>query len=255
MIRKETSNGWIIFTQIDHAELAAEIMKYWGNSVFEKFRPWEEVLFAIGEHDCGWSEWDSNPRVNPANNYPMNFMEMNTRDQHLIWNKCFREHSLKHQYASALIAMHFEKFNCKAISKNPYDGESVKLKNEIDNFITELMVSTKGIFESEAVDNAEVNLKYLQIGDIISLALCHGWESVQINEVPLNYNDMKSELNLNSENGTNYLVNPYPFSQDNIEFKIRGKRLDQKYFSSDEELRILIDQTEYEIFNYTISRP
>jgi len=254
MIRKEFRNGWIIFTQNDHARLAAEIMKYWGNTVFQKYTPWEDLLFAIKEHDSGWFEWDSSPRVNPENNYPMNFMEMSTQDQHEIWSKCYRKHSTDHKYASALIAMHFQKFNCKSISKNPCDGESIKLKREIENFISEMLELHSSDYGTGPFNKIKENLKFLQIGDIISLTLCHSWRSVHIEEVPVNYNGDKTDLTISSYDGINYSIKPYPFSHDYIEFKIRGKRLNRKNFNSDEELRHSIDQAEFKTFEYVISR-
>ena len=120
MIRREVKDGWILISQHDHAELSAEIMKHWGNN--ELARPDNEVLFAIEEHDNGWKEWDTSPKINSVSQYPMNFLELSSSDQSEIWRRCFRRHSAKHPYASALIALHFGKLNEKSLNKSSNNG-------------------------------------------------------------------------------------------------------------------------------------
>lgn len=252
MIRKETDNGWILFNQHDHAKLAAEIMEFWGNGDFTTFSPFDEVLFAIEQHDNGWKEWDSHPQVNQGNNYPMNFMEMELDDQHDIWRKCFSNHADEHPYASALIALHFRKFNCKSISKTPSNGKAVEMKNEIDRFIVEKL----GLEHFDSVDTLPqdilLNLRFLQIGDIISLTLCHGWNSMKIDNVPTDYDGSSCKMILNSDNGGRYNISPDPFCRDSMEFRIRGRRINRREFESDEQMREMINDTEYENFSYII---
>lgn len=252
MIRKETENGWILFAQHDHARLAADIMKFWGNSRFASFNPFEEVLFSIQQHDNGWKEWDSNPRVNPYNKYPMNFMEMSLQDQHDIWGKCFNSFSVTHPYASALIALHFRKFNCKSLSRDPENGTSTKMKNEMESFIPLMLNLDQFDKEDDLPPDVRINLRFLQIGDIISLTLCHGWESMTLDDVPVNYNNGQKDVELSSTDGSNYRISPNPFSANGLKFKIRGKKIRQKQFEHDNELREMIESTGYEDFHFTI---
>lgn len=255
MIRKQTRQGWILFNQHDHARLAADIMILWGNSGYEKFSPYEEVLFAIEQHDNGWIEWDALPRVNPGNNYPMNFMEMDLPDQHEIWSKSFSRYSGEHPYASALIALHFRKFNCKSVARDPQNGIALDMKKSMDQFICD----TLGLDYFESVDDlppeVQTNLRFLQIGDIISLTLCHGWKSMKLDNVPSDYKNTKSRMVLGSDNGKQYHITPTPFSDNELEFTIRGKKIDQKEFRNDSELRSVINDTEFENFSYIIHTP
>jgi len=85
MIRRDVKEGWVLINQHDHAELSGEIMRFWGNKEFSRLESYDEVLFAIRGHDNGWKEWDSSPRINPVNQYPMNFLEMTSSDQADIW--------------------------------------------------------------------------------------------------------------------------------------------------------------------------
>lgn len=254
MIRRDIKGGWILYTQHNHANLAGSIMEYWGNDEFCVITPFDEVIFAIKEHDSGWKEWDKMPRINTENNYPANFMEMHLNEQHEIWTKCFERHSKNHKYSSALIALHFAKFNQKNVSSNPNNSVSVNLKNRINNFVSK-MLKMKNIEPDNGnlPDMIKQNLKFVQIGDIISLALCHGWSSSELTKVPVNDDEKVIDIKLETKDGFNYKISPYPFSKINLNFVIRGKRLLKKTFDSNEELRKNLANSQYESFYFTIS--
>lgn len=247
MIRREETEGWFLINQYDHAALSGQIMNYWGNEAFEPPEPRHEVLFAITEHDNGWREWDSSPKINAQTRYPMNFIEMDFPDQKAIWTRSFRRFSADHPYASALIALHFRVFNQKIIDRNEAGGEAKRLKLEMNKFIASslnLEFSDSGL--PPLPTKAKINLRLVQVGDIISLALCHGWSSIDIDDAPLNYKGTALNLKLTSSDGKNYIINPYPFSQDKLKFQIVGRKLSQKRFNSDDELRRILNESNRE---------
>ena len=253
MIRRDIERGWILFNQHDHAKLAGEIMNYWGNDDFTPINPKEEVLFAVSNHDSGWIEWDNKPKINKNNKYPMNFMEMYEDEQHDIWVKCFEYFSDNHKYASALIALHFNRFNNISLSKKPGNSSSKKLKNKIESFIDDMISN----LDNEKNDiNSEIlkNLKYVQIGDIISLNLCHGWQSAVLEDIPNYRNSINTDIKLNSADGYNYKISPYPFSKNCLNFKIKGKRLLKKTFNDSKELNRELNKAPFEYFYFTIEK-
>ncbi len=255
MIRRDANGGWILITQHDHALLAGSVMRYWGNELFSRPEPFDEVLFAIGEHDCGWTKWDSRPKVNPENGYPANFMEMETGDQSEIWRRSFESHSGSHPYASSLIALHFAKFNRNVLRRDPSIVPAINLRNEMENFLADKLGTDAANPDLSAVPgDVRINLRLLQAGDIISLAVCHGWEKRDITDVPLDYEGSVVDLKMQSGDGFNYTVSPYPFSEPLIEFQIRGRKLDRKSFSGDEELRRCLESAEIEILDFTIRK-
>lgn len=253
MIRRDENEGWVLINQHDHAALSGQIMNYWGNEAFEPPAPRDEVLFAIAEHDNGWREWDSSPKLQTQTGYPMNFMEMDFADQKSIWTRSFSRFSEVHPYASALIALHFRVFNQKIIDRNQYDGEAKSLNLEMNKFIAgclNLEFSNSG--SPPLPKKARIDLRLVQVGDIISLALCHGWPSIDIDAVPLKYAGTALRLKLTSIDGKNYIINPYPFSQDNLGFRIIGRKIVQKQFSSDEELRETLAEANLETLELSI---
>jgi len=256
MIRKDIESGWILINQNDHARLSGEIMGYWGNGEFSQPEPRDEVLFAIREHDSGWREWDSSLRVNSVTQFPMNFLEMDSYEQAEIWNRCFRRHSEEHPYASALIALHFGKLNEKSLNKNSNNGAAKASNAEIIKFVSEMLnINISSLDLNYLAEDVQVNLRHVQIGDVISLALCHGWSSIEITDVPLDYNNVQgATISLKSKDGINYVLSPYPFAEPLIRFQVKGRRLDQKKFASDDELREKLNESGYETLEFMIRK-
>ncbi|MCK5710746.1 MAG: DUF3891 family protein [Deltaproteobacteria bacterium] len=255
MIRREKNNGWILITQYDHAGLAGQVMTHWGNGEFAKPAPYDEVLFALREHDSGWKEWDSMPKINPETGYPANFTEMSPHEQYEIWSRCYKLYAATHLYASCLIALHFSKFNQSNIRKNPDLELPKSLQNDMMRFVAEkLDIDVSNVSLEKIPDEVRTNLKLLQIGDIISLTLCHGWRSIEITEAPFDYNGSETTMRMESHDGFNYQITPYPFCDLSLKFSIKGKKLDTRTFSDDEELRERLNNSSYETLDFTIGK-
>lgn len=252
MIRREYKNGWVIFTQFEHSKLSGEIMEYWGNNEFTSIEPRDNVNYAINYHDMGWVYWDENPRINPENNYPASFTDMYPSEQHSIWAKCFENYPGNYSYASALVALHFNKFNNHLLDKDPSDAGSLEFKKRIISSVAKSLKIDPGLIEKDLPPQLYTNLKYLQIGDILSLAICHGWKSTELKDSPVDYNGLKVDLRLTSGDGVNFKVEPYPFSEEKLNLQIRGRILLKKTFESDEDLRSEIKKAEIQNFYFTI---
>ncbi|MYF47500.1 MAG: DUF3891 family protein [Candidatus Dadabacteria bacterium] len=255
MIRRESDEGWLLIAQPDHAFLSSGIMNFWGNEDFETITPGDKVMLAIREHDCGWEKVDAAADFNPENGYPRNFMEMRTESQFEIWSECFERHLGEHPYACALIALHFSEFNERNISRNPGDKAAVSLRNKIRGLLRrDLGIRVgEGSLNGYLPADIRTNLRFLQVGDIISLALCHGTRSVTIRDVPVNYLGDTTEINLSSEDGLNYTVSPNPFSQDSLRFDISGRKLEKKSFGEEAELKEEFHRADGETFDLSIS--
>ena len=54
MIRREVGNEFFLITQDDHAHLAGELAKRFGNDRFTAPQPRESALTGVRLHDAGW---------------------------------------------------------------------------------------------------------------------------------------------------------------------------------------------------------
>lgn len=255
MIRREENNNWLLITQHEHAGLAGEIMEYWGNEMFSAPEPRDEVLFAINEHDAGWRQWDASPKLYAPSGLPANFSEIETQDQSVIWKRCFRDHAAEHPYASVLIALHFAKFNQHNLDRDPSDKNAGTLKTELVKFIKDKAgVELNGFSLEDMSSDIKVNLKLLQIGDIVSLSLCHGWKSIEIKDAPVDYLGNCRTLKMESGDGLNYTLEPYPFGEPKLNFSILSRRLNGASFADDAEYRIAYENAEIEKLYFKISK-
>ncbi|MGF1483887.1 MAG: DUF3891 family protein [Opitutales bacterium] len=63
MMRLETSDGWLLTTQPEHARVAAVFAEHWRNERFEAPEPFASVHAAVLHHDDSWAESDANPSL------------------------------------------------------------------------------------------------------------------------------------------------------------------------------------------------
>ena len=255
MVRRESGEGWTLITQPRHAFLSSRIMNFWGNEDFEAITPKDEVMFAMREHDCGWEKTDSVADLNPKNGYPRNFMEMRSESQFEIWSECFEKHAGEHPYACALIALHFSELNERTISRDLGNEAALSLREKIREFLRRslgIRVGEENLNEYLPAD-IRTNLRFLQVGDIISLALCHGSKSTTIPDVPVNYLGDTTEVTLSSQDGLNYTICPNPFSRNSLHFDVSGRKLGGKSFGAQEELEEAFRGAGFETFDFSIS--
>ena len=252
MIRREFSEGWYLFTQYDHSLLSGEIMQHWGNKTFTKIDSVHRLIYAITNHDMGWRDWDSSPRINPENKFPASFIDMYPEEQHVIWSKCFENMPDEYAYSSALVALHFSTFNNNLLTANPGNEDLINFRNKLYSHVSGILNIDPGSIDKHLPDEVQRGLKYIQIGDIISLAFCNGWESITIKDAPVDHDGENSDLALGSRDGLNYTVHPYPFAESKIEFSIEAVKIKGKEFDTNLELLTAIKNGEKTNFTFIL---
>jgi hypothetical protein len=253
MIRREAEDGWLLINQHDHAFLSYCIMNHWDGDRFYLPCHFGEVAFAIREHDWGWKAWDCKPKINPRGGYPMSFMEIDPQPQTEIWRRSIFANRDTHPYASVLIALHFFVFNERNLTKDPENAHSLGLRREICNFVGEVLkVSLDTVGLDELPEQVKYDLKLLQIGDALSLALCHGWREYRLPDVPCIGVQSPCPLVINSKDGLNFFVRPYPFKEPVIGLQVQARRLTRRVFYDDMELAYALQCSQVEALHFTI---
>lgn len=128
MIRRDDGGDWLLIDQIQHAKLAAEIARAWGNERFKPLardlpaalaarsdeRPDEDwrlarldIQVAVSRHDDGWGQWDWAPRVDPRTGRPRDFREMRMEDATAIWTKSVSACTKLFPISAYAISRHF----------------------------------------------------------------------------------------------------------------------------------------------------
>ncbi len=248
MVRRRSGKGWFLFTQDNHAKLSAQIMSFWGGGDFFFPDPANDLLFALSEHDCGWKQADSLPVLN-RNGEPEDFTEVSVPRQGEIWRRCFETHMETNVFASVLIALHFNRLNERMLSRSPTKW-SLSLRREIGEFVTQAL----GLEDLEQIPpDTSKALRLLQIGDAISLALCHGWDSLKISDVPLGGGSRK-QIKLRRVSESSYSISPWPFAlRERLTFETDFTRTEKEKFRSVKRLRDDIASRSREKLSFSLS--
>ena len=86
MIRRNSPAGPLLISQVDHAQLAADLAAAWGNATVPGLPLPDLLLPAIRDHDAGWRGWEAAPTCTPAG-LPRAFTEMPMQDATAIWTR------------------------------------------------------------------------------------------------------------------------------------------------------------------------
>lgn len=182
------------------------------------------LLEATREHDCGWAEEDDAPSIHPESGAPCDFIHLAAERRQAVWTRALclladRPH------VAALVAQH------ALTAYARYDGDPAwrtffaTMTRERDSRVTALSNRTTGLtFDSFLRDYAS-----LRAADLISLALCHGWQD----RFELDY--YKGVLE-----GVTMTLTPDPFGGATASWRVPARRIPRRPYASDADLRATV---------------
>jgi hypothetical protein len=225
----------------EHTALCAQFARAFGNDRFESLSPLDLMIYVIGHHDAGWTEFDRDPVTDEKTGLPYNLVE--TPAEHITvtsrLSPDFNER--QHPYCGLISSMHswglyngrYGLSNLVLIDRIPQhdrplaarmlDGElsrQKKLKEEIgkDSRLSGWL-DEKKIFQ---------NYKQLQFLDTLALYFnrVHPDErGLQTFEnVPLNAEE-DAAVTIQPQARGVYALAPFPFAPHAAEFAFAGRRV------------------------------
>jgi hypothetical protein len=240
MIRRDEQACWTLIRQEDHALLAAELASRVDPARFRPCTP--ELLEAIRIHDNGWNIEDDKPALN-SRGEPLDVFETPAELAVEVWSRCTSLAMARNPWTALLVSLHVLTLSAHAVSrKSPADARSTFLYNQFQHQQVELQEQLRGRLglpvytprilgiEVHPGSAGEVrlalDLKALQVFDLLSLAICCG-------EVPFNgFGPMPpvdgtegKKINVRRTQSNVLEVDPWLFDAEPIEAEIRAKRL------------------------------
>ena len=221
VIVRPDGDSWLLIRQPDHAAMAADLLSHWHADGLPQRETHPVLLEATREHDCGWADEDDAPSVDPESGAPWDFIHLPVERRQAVWMRAL--HLLADKpHVAALVAHH-------AITAYArYDGDPAwrtffaTMSNERDRRIATLGARASGSpFDSFLKDYAS-----LRAADLISLALCHGWQD-------------RFELDYyrGTPDGANLTLTPDPFAGSTVTWRVPARRIAKRRYVSDEDLR------------------
>jgi len=213
MIVRSEFDRLLLITQPDHALLARRIMERCVPLATHPRR--DVILYAIQEHDNGWSEEDAAPRVNPSSGEIVDFVNAPADVRQNVWTRGVARLADR-PWASALVAQHaiviYDRFHSDAAWTPFFDA----MRSARDS-----MVRAAG----GAMTELSIDYEFVRLADLTSLTFCTGWTGEQ------RFGDWVVRLS-----GTRVLT-PDVFGGAEIPVDIVASDIAKQPFSSNDELR------------------
>jgi len=203
-----------LITQPDHAYLARRVMGHCAPLAVRARR--SEILYAIAEHDNGWTEEDASPRVNAATGQLVDFVSAPASVRQKVWPRGVARLA-DDPWAAALVAQH-------AITV--YDR--FRSEGEWRPFFAGMEESRDRMLRVDGGSLADLLADYVfvRLADLISLTFCTGWVDEQrFGKWTVQRFDAR------------VVVSPVAFDATEIPIEIGAKEIRNQPFRSDEELR------------------
>jgi len=261
MIRRDGGDDWLLITQTDHAALAGEVGRHFGNALFARPEPYEAVVAAFSLHDAGWPLHDERPTLNPAGQ-PLHVFE-STLDIGLpIWTaSAERATQAAGPYAGLLVSLHslllstifskhladpnlplnertrqqflMNKFQHREIERQENLRKALGLRTDIP---LQFGLADPGTNAEE--DKLRYNFRLLQAADRISLTLCcNGLLFPEIEEIYPRPGGNQSILRLRRTAPDALTIQPWPFDAAELGFEVAARRVGKDAFANEEEFR------------------
>ena len=220
MIVRQEPDALILTTQPDHAALAATILDHWQADGLPAHPLRNRIIDATRQHDIGWTDEDAAPRLNLESGLPYDFITMREDVRLAVWPHAI-DALRDAPYQAALVAQH------ALTVYRRYEGQP-----SFEAFFRQMAGARDRLFQQcqDTLPDATLSsfmqaYALLSIADLLSLIVCHGWTTA--------YDADHYRATLV---GDTLYVAPDPFGGQQIPWRVAGRRLQARRFTSDADL-------------------
>jgi len=214
MIVRRDFNRLLLITQPDHADLARRIIERCVPLATHPRR--DVILYAVQEHDNGWSEEDAAPRINPDNGEIVDFIDAPDDVRQRVWTRGIARLA-DVPWAAALVAQHAIVIYDRHHGDEPWAAFFRAIRGMRDE-----MRAASG----HSFDELESDYRFVRLADLISLGFCMGLSGEQ--------QWGRSSIRLSD---TRVFVTPDIFDGSEIPMEIVARAIANQPYRSDDELR------------------
>lgn len=255
--------------QTDHADLAGQFTAHWGNTTFAQPTPLHAVLIASTRHDDGWRDWDLNPKIDPANGHPIDFMHMDVHDHTNFYRKGIASVTATDPYAGLLVNMHgcglyngrYGTLNVPGLER--YTAQELPI---VQAFITEhearQQALKKQLCRAEPTQTATferqlwTNYRLLQTWDLLSLYFClHDLTNATprtLDPTPTDYTEQTTNIQVIPQDKHTVTISPYPFATSPLTFTLIVRDIPNHNYTSDSDLQNTLHAATPQVINFQV---
>jgi hypothetical protein len=251
MIVQPRDGQLVLIRQTDHAVLAGDLARHWGNATFAVPFPRDPLVFAADHHDDGWLVWEAAPRIDPATHRPYQFTGLPIAEHVGFYRVGIARVLERDPYAGLLTVMHLAGLyqmrygTDRHMQPRPLPADEERLKQ---NFVAELQKQQQALRHDSPQKGVPpawleekrlwCNYKLLQVFDRLSLYFCVAPpRPFTLEPVPVDYEGGETQLRLRPVSERAVAITPYPFDRDPLPVKVRASIIPDRDYQSDEQFR------------------
>lgn len=226
-------------TMHDHAHLSGQFARAFGNEDFEAPDPLDLVVYAVANHDAGWTTFDRDPATDPGTNLPYSVFA--TPARHILpTSKGSPDYNERHHpYSGLLSSMH-----TWGIYNGRYGFSAAGRLNRIapeDKPAVDAMLAHE--LERQAALKAELarspetaawiaedrlfqNYKLLQFCDLLAIYFNYVHPDLRAEQTFTHVPKSRGEdttITIQPRGDSTYALSPFPFACDGAEFAFPGR--------------------------------
>ncbi len=233
MIVRAAGTSILLITQPDHAALARRIMEHCTPLHAEPRQA--SILLAIGEHDNGWQEPDSEPALDDEG-LVIDFVRASNHLKQSVWPRAVARLA-DDPFAAALVAQHAVTVYDRFRSDPDWSAFFPQMEDLRDRDTERAHVPAAEVLRAYA---------YVRVGDLISLTFCNAWTDAQA------YADWTVRLTADDR----VTVSPWRFDRGEFAIAVQSRTLPASPFRSPAEfLENLARAPERTLTGVVASRP
>ena len=244
--------------QQSHAWISGQLARAWGNDLFPRPEPWEEVCLAAEQHDIGMAGWDLEPTLNGDTGLPHTFLEMSLEVHLGLWEAAPRRALAQSRYAALLISMH----GVRLYQRRDLDELQVGQAEAVRSYLASQRRFQQRLVASLAEDAAsapwvqppqlERNSQLVWVWDFLSLVICLQWAPRISRDVPTVNGEMDVAIQPGPRPRT-VVLDPWPFRAPAVAVRCDGRRLARR-FASQDDLRSEFSRARGEVVQFEFLR-
>lgn len=274
MLRQYTESkpGWWLITHPDHAHLAGEFALAWGNDVFISPEPRKDVLQGISCHDDGWAKRDAAPEITRegkpsafstelVGKYSA-FEEIDLEAYLAVRQRALEVIARVNPYAAILVSKHTYNLLGSHADRSTIAPDDLP---KLDAFLEDQLSQQQALREQLAEagkyspedlswETLEKHFRLLQACDNLSLLSCVNHQAPNSLLHPLPAAGKDREIAVRSIGERHFVLEPWPFKVDELEFQISARWVPGETFESHEELRKAFHAAEAEQLPIRLSK-
>jgi hypothetical protein len=255
--------------QIDHADLAGQFTAHWGNATFARPAPLHAVQIASTRHDDGWRDWDLNPKIDPVNGHPIDFIHIDVHEHTNFYRKGIASVTATDPYAGLLVNMHgcglynsrYGTLDVPGLER--YTAQELPI---VQAFIAEHEVKQQALKKQlSGVGQTQVetfeqqlwtNYRLLQTWDLLSLYFClHDLANatpLTLGPISTNHAEQITSLQVIPQDRNTVTISPYPFASTPLTFTLIVRDIPNHKYVSDSDLRNTLHAATPRVMNFQV---